>query len=131
MPKKICINYLKTRYFKKNVPYAICYKVSERFGINYLDIRKIGFDKVIKNGSIESIKDKINKAQYREAINDIEEYISHNKDHNVYQLYDVIYSILFQADKKDLLFLIGIMSEITKYAQIEHILDLFNYKLSQ
>ena len=132
LPKKICIDYLKKKYYRKNVPYAMCYKVSERFGINYLDIRKIGFDKVIKNGSIESIQDKINKEQYREAINDIEEYILHNKnDHNVYQLYNLIYSILFQADKKDLLFLIGIISEITKYAQIEHILDLFNYKLSQ
>ena len=131
LPKKVCVDYLKYKYHRKNVPYAMCYRVSERFGINYMDIRKIGFKKVIKNGSIESVQDKINKGQYREAINDMEENILHNKDHNIYQLYDLIYSILFQADKKDLLFLIGIMSEITKYAQIDHILDLFNYKLSQ
>lgn len=132
LPKKICINYLKTRYFKKNVPYAICYKMTERFGINHLEIRKIGYDHKVENGSIESIQNKINKGQYREAINDIEEYMLHNKkDFNLYQLHNLIYSIVFQAHKKDLLFLVGIMSEMTKYSHIESILDLFNYKLSQ
>ena len=133
LPKKTCIDYLKNKYENKNVPYNMCYKLSERFRMSYSDVRKIGFKVKDNETDIESMRNKINKGHYREAINDLEEYLSYyNKDEvNIYQVHDLIYSIVFEADKKDLLFLIGIMSEMSKHVQVEPILDLFNYKISQ